>query len=170
MADKTTRKKRGRWIKQIGLYLLLFITTGWGVDYWRSLSMASGTAPALVVTPVQGEEIDLRILSQEKPVLVYFWATWCGFCSIVSPSVDFVSDYYQVVTVALNSGDQKRIQQYLQAKNYSFSVVNDPKGQISREWGVSVTPTIFVISKGEIKSVTTGFTTPIGIWLRLLTT
>lgn len=156
------------WGKQVSVYLLLVIIVGWSVDYWRAKSIVSGSAPALVAISIQGEAIDLISLSQDKPILVYFWATWCGVCSTVSPSVDFIEDHYQVVTVVLSSGSQQRLQQYLSGRQYSFSTVNDPKGVIATEWGVSVTPTLLVISKGQIKSVTTGFTTPIGMWLRLL--
>jgi thiol-disulfide isomerase/thioredoxin len=163
-----SKKSIGKWVKEIFSYLLLFVIISSGVDYWRSQSMVSGDAPELVATSVQGEEIDLIALSQDKPVMVYFWATWCGVCSTVSPSVDFISGHYQVITVALSSGEQNRVNQYLKAKEYQFNVVNDPRGLISKEWSVSVTPTIFVIDKGEIKSITTGFTSPIGMWLRLL--
>jgi thiol-disulfide isomerase/thioredoxin len=156
------------WAKKITVYLLLAVAIGWSVDYWRAQSMVSGSAPALVATGIAGEAIDLLSLSQEKPVLVYFWATWCGVCSTVSPSVDFISAHYQVISVVLSSGEQQRIEQYLSGREYSFSTINDPKARIAREWGVSLTPTLFVIEKGQIKSVTTGFTSPIGMWLRLL--
>lgn len=122
----------------------------------------------MVVTSIQGDEIDLIAMSQKEPVLVYFWGTWCPVCSTTSPSVNFLSDYYPTVTVALTSGKPERVQQYQTEKDYQFQTVNDQKGAISRSWGVSVTPTIFVVDKGEITSVTTGFTSPIGIWLRLI--
>lgn len=162
------RKGWAGWLKEILIFITIAVVIGWGVDLWRSQSMPSGQAPQLITQSVQGEHIDLIAMSQEKPVMVYFWATWCAICSSVSPSVDFMHDSYQVVTIALTSGEPKRIKQYLGAKGYDFNVVNDPKGEISREWGVSVTPTIFIIDKGEISSVTTGFTSPIGMWLRLL--
>ena len=104
---------------------------------------------------------------REKLIILDFWATWCGVCSTVSPSVDFLSKDYQVVTVALSSGTNERVQRYLNAKEYDFNVINDEKGLISRQWGISVTPTLFFINKGEISSVTTGFTSPLGIWGRL---
>jgi thiol-disulfide isomerase/thioredoxin len=163
-----TRKGWLGWLKEVSVFILIAIVVGWGVDFWRSQSMVSGKVPELVMQSVQGDNIDLVSLSQEKPVMVYFWATWCSVCMTVSPSVDIVSGTHQVVTVALNSGEPQRIKQYLNAKGYDFNVINDPRGVIGRNWGVSVTPTIFVVDKGEITSVTTGFTSPFGMWLRLL--
>lgn len=164
------KKAKKSWIsriKSITGYILFFLIVGWGVDLWRAQDIVSGQAPELTAVSVQGESIDLLTMSQEKPVLVYFWATWCGVCSTVSPSVDFLNEDYQVVTIALSSGANERVQRYLNAKEYDFNVVNDEKGLISRQWGISVTPTLFVINKGEISSVTTGFTSPLGIWVRL---
>jgi len=164
---KKTKKGWGARLKSILGYVLFFLVVGWGVDLWRAQELVSGKAPELTAVSVQGESIDLLAMSQEKPVLVYFWATWCSVCSTVSPSVDLVSDGYQVVTVALSSGADERVQRYLGAKEYDFTVVNDEKGLISRQWGISVTPTLFIINKGEISSVTTGFTSPFGMWARL---
>jgi thiol-disulfide isomerase/thioredoxin len=167
--DKKKQNKGWRvWLREVLIFTLIAIAIGWATDLWRSQSIVSGDAPELIAQSVLGGEIDLIKMSKEKPVLVYFWATWCGVCNTVSPSVDFISGSYQVVTIALTSGEPQRIKQYLNAKAYEFNVVNDPKGEISREWGVSVTPTIFVINDGKIDSVTTGFTSPMGMWLRLL--
>lgn len=168
--QKNTKRPKGLlgWIKQLLLFLMLSMAIGFAVDFWRSQSMASGEVPNLFVTSIQGEKIDLALMSHEKPVLVYFWASWCPICSSVSPSVDYLSAHYEVVTVALTSGEPELIKRYLQAKEYNFRVINDPKGAISHRWGVSITPTIFIINKGQISSVTTGFTNPLGIWLRLL--
>jgi len=167
LVSKKIKKSWGSRVKSLFSYLIIFVIIGWGIDMWRSQSLASGMAPTLSEISVQGELIDLHQMSQDKPVLVYFWATWCSVCRAVSPSVEMVDGYYQVLSVALNSGTDQRIQQYLKHKEYDFSVINDPKGMIGREWGIAVTPTLFVIHQGEITSVTTGFTSPFGIWLRL---
>lgn len=172
MNEKRKHIKRRKgwlgWLKEAAILITIVVVMGWGADLWRSQSIVSGQAPELISQSILDNEVDLIAMSQDKPVLLYFWATWCSICSGVSPSVDFLAENYQVVTVALTSGESPRIKQYMGAKEYAFSVVNDPKGEISRTWGVSVTPTIFVIDKGEITSVTTGFTSPIGMWLRLL--
>ncbi|MEL0629143.1 protein disulfide oxidoreductase [Psychromonas aquatilis] len=155
-------------IKSIALYVFFALALGWGVDFWRAQSIVSGKAPELIATSVQGENIDLIAMSQDKPVMVYFWATWCSVCSFVSPSVDFVDNQMQVVSVALNSGGNERVAQYLSAKDYDFTVVNDEKGHIGKAWEISLTPTIIVVDKGVITSVTTGFTSPFGMWARML--
>jgi len=155
-------------IKSIALYVFFALALGWGVDFWRAQSIVSGKAPELIATSVQGENIDLIAMSQDKPVMVYFWATWCSVCSFVSPSVDFVDNHVQVVSVALNSGGNERVAQYLSAKDYDFTVVNDEKGDIGKAWEISLTPTIIVIDKGVITTVTTGFTSPFGMWARML--
>lgn len=172
MSETIKPKKTGKgilgWLKELLIFSLIVLLVGWGTDIWRSKSMVSGSAPSLLAQSVSGEQLNLITMSQDKPVMVYFWATWCAICSSVSPSVDLIADHYNVITIALTSGEPKRIQQYLNTKKYNFNVINDPKGKISREWGVSVTPTIFIVDKGEISAVTTGFTSPMGMWLRLL--
>ena len=45
--------------------------------------------------------------------------------------------------------------------------VNDASGELAREWDVKVTPTLVVIYRGEVKSVTTGWTSSWGMRLRL---
>ncbi len=168
--ELSTKKKKSirKWASTIVIYSLLFLAVGWGVDLWRTRAVPSDQILGLVVNDVQGDKIDLLAMSKEEPVLLYFWATWCSVCSTVSPSVDFMSAHYPVLSIAISSGNESRIKHYIESKGYDFKVINDQQGVISKAWGVSQTPTIFIIDKGEIKSITTGFTSPIGMWLRLL--
>jgi thioredoxin 1 len=46
------------------------------------------------VTVISDQEFDKEVFNVEKPVLVYFWAGWCGPCRLVSPSIDWVAKTY----------------------------------------------------------------------------
>jgi thioredoxin 1 len=46
------------------------------------------------VIQITDTEFEKEVFSADKPVLVYFWASWCGPCRLVSPSIDWVADSY----------------------------------------------------------------------------
>ena len=162
---KQSRLKK--WGKEFVSMLLIVGVVSFAMDFYHSRNMPQGDAIPIVGQSIQGEDIDVIELSKNgKPVIVYFWTTWCGACKLVSPTVNSFSDSHQVVSVALSSGPDERVQRFIDAKKYDFPVINDLSGSISRSWGINVTPSIVIIKDGKISSITTGVTSPIGLWLR----
>ncbi|WP_422410798.1 MULTISPECIES: protein disulfide oxidoreductase [unclassified Endozoicomonas] len=157
----------GKFIREAFFTLLIGVAVMTAYNVYLQKDMPSGKAPELRAIPINGEAVDLYTLSEEKPVLLYFWASWCRVCHWVSPAVSDLSEEYQVVSVALASGNNERVARYLNAKDLHFSVINDPQGSVSRAWNVSVTPSIFIIRNGEIKTITTGYTSKAGLLARL---
>lgn len=47
------------------------------------------------VLEIQDSQFDSEVYSSDKPVLVYFWASWCGPCRLVSPSIQAVAESYR---------------------------------------------------------------------------
>lgn len=163
-----TKKRLKKWGKDILIYLALGTALTIGMDVWRTKDMPLEQATPIIGQSVDGQDIDVMALSHEQPVVVYFWATWCGACKFVSPTIDWFSGSYPVVGVSLSSGSDERVSRYLTAHDYQFQNINDASGVISREWGTSVTPTIAIIKDGQIQTITTGVTTPVGLFARLL--
>ncbi|VXD11589.1 Thioredoxin-2 [Planktothrix serta PCC 8927] len=59
------------------------------------------------VLVIQDSEFDSEVLKAEQPVLVYFWAGWCGPCRLVSPSIDAIATtYHERVKVVKMDIDQ----------------------------------------------------------------
>ncbi|SNY65826.1 protein disulfide oxidoreductase [Enterobacter sp. CC120223-11] len=161
------RAKLKRWLREGVVLLLIAAAAMFVMDQFRKPALPA----AFSDTPLQtldGKTIDFTELSQDRPLLVYVWATWCGVCRYTTPSVAAMAEQGDnVVTVALRSGDDATLSHWLDKKKYAMPVVNDEQGQLSRLWQIQVTPTLVVISKGEVKSVTTGFTSGWGMKLRL---
>ena len=46
------------------------------------------------VLEITDPQFDAEVFETQTPVLVYFWASWCGPCRLVSPSVSKIADSY----------------------------------------------------------------------------
>ncbi|HIF9057454.1 TPA: protein disulfide oxidoreductase [Photobacterium damselae] len=167
MPKPSTNKNRlWRWGKELILMIVLLTIISIGLDLWRSQQIPKGQEPILNVIDINGEQINLAKLSADKPIIVYFWATWCSACKITSPSVNWLAQDYPTISIAIRSKDNETLKAYMKYHDYDFKVINDLNGWISKQWGISATPTIMVIKQGKIVSITTGVTSPVGIWLR----
>ncbi len=155
-----------RWLREAAVLVLIAAAIIWGMDWLRAPQLPAGLAQQPLTT-LQGE-VNLATLSQDKPVLVYVWATWCGVCKLTTPTVAALSQSgTQVVSVALRSGDDSRVATWLEKKGLQGPAVNDENGAVSQRWDISVTPTFIVLQQGKVVSTTTGWSSSWGLKLRL---
>lgn len=151
------------WLFNILLILAIFTAVHW----WKARPMASGEPPPLVGQTLDGEALDLAQFKGE-PVLIHFWATWCPVCKAMDGSIDSISQDHQVVTVAMQSGTPAEIRDFLAQAQLDFTVVSDPYGKITNEWGVPGVPATFVLdATGRIAYSTVGISTETGLRARL---
>ncbi len=155
------------WLKQIAIFSVIFLIMSFAVDTWRTKDIDRQALPALQGKTTTNEVIDLKALSFEQPVLVYFWGTWCPICSVVSPSINTISEYYPTYSVAMQSGNNETLQAYMNEQQYQFNVINDNNNRMAQSLGVQVTPLVMVISQGELVNFTTGYVSLFGLWWRM---
>ncbi len=168
MAHETDTKPRAARWRGYAINLLLFVAVVAGIRAWQQRDMVSGAAPALQGITLAGQPYKLPI-HPAHPVLVHFWATWCPVCRAEQGSIAAIAhDDPHVITVAMQSGTPQEVERYMQEQGIKFPVVNDADGSISRAWGVHAVPAGFIIAPdGQIRFVEVGYTTEIGLRLRL---
>lgn len=79
---------------------------------------------------VSQENFDQEVLGQPEPVLVDFWADWCGPCRMLAPTIDAVAD-----------------EMVGKLKVCKVNVDNAP--DLSRKYGVMTIPTVILFKNGE---------------------
>ncbi len=81
-------------------------------------------------TPVTDESFENDVLGSTVPVLVDFWAPWCGPCRMVAPVVDEIAEQYegQIKVVKLNT---------------------DENPQVASQYGIRSIPTLMIFKGGQ---------------------
>lgn len=134
---------------------------------WKGRGMAEGPAPALRAVDLAGRSVDLAAM-RGRPVLVQFWGTWCPVCRMELESLQALSRDRQVVTVAMQSGEESEIRAFMRKHHLNYTVIADPDGGIARRWGVSAVPAGFVIGpSGRIRFRVVGLTSLWGLRARM---
>ena len=147
--------------------LLTLIVVSAVLDFVRKPNVPENAA-TMALQDLQGNPFFLAQLAQDKPTIVYFWGSWCGYCRYTSPTIDrLAQEGYPVVTVAMNSGSSQQVQQYLTEHQLQFTTVNDPHSEFAKLWQVNVTPTIIILHNGKMDLATTGWTSYWGLKVRL---
>lgn len=117
-------------------------------------------APDFVSKDVDGNVVSLRDFRGKKPVLLIFWATWCGYCAQELPDLIAFNNEHgdEVQIIAVASGEAKEtIQNYIQEKEINFLMLLDEDRKIWNQYLVRGTPSHFLIDQdGKIVTLKPG--------------
>jgi len=135
------------------------------ISYIRKPDLSSTLLPQTELTLLDGTSYSLQ---KGKPIAIHFWATWCKVCKLEAQNIETLSKQYEVLTIAVNSGDSREIKAYLKERNLTFRVLNDVDGTWAKQFNVEVFPTTFIYDKaGELSFTEVGYTTTAGFLARM---
>jgi len=156
-------KKIYRWILEISIILIVLLA----VRFWMQRDVVTGVAPNINAVTLNGQLFELY-KDQRRPILVHFWATWCPVCKLEQSNIESTAKDYPVITIAMQSGHNEELIQFMQNEKLSFDVINDESGEISRSYNIRGVPVSFIINQeNKIEFVEVGYTTEFGLRMRL---
>lgn len=116
-------------------------------------------APDFTATLLDGTTVKLSDL-KGKPVLINFWATWCGPCVGEMPAFQRLEKDYgdKIGLIAVNAGeDTDTVKDFITSNNYTFPVALDENYEIASLYPTNGIPyTVVVDANGKITHVSTG--------------
>ena len=140
----------------LGAALLLFVA-----PIFVHFNPLSGSIPQIETLTLTGEKV-------QRPKLIYFWASWCGTCEKMQAPISSILKDYKGITIAVTSGDNFNVKNYLTKRQLNWATVNDDEGDIAKQYFVKAVPTVFILnSNGEIAFVSVGYIGELGLRLRL---
>lgn len=88
------------------------------------------------VLTITQNNFENEVLKSDKPVLLDFWASWCGPCRMLSPVVDEIAEENPQIKVG--------------------KINVDEEGDLAASFGVMSIPTLVVIKNGQVVNQSVG--------------
>ena len=91
----------------------------------------------MAVMKITNENFETEVLQSDKPVLIDFFATWCGPCKMLSPIVDGIAEEHPEIKVC--------------------KIDIDEESSLAEKFGVMSIPTLVVMKNGKPVRTSVGF-------------
>jgi len=158
-------QKLKKYLKEIVLFIIIMTVAANVISFYNSMDLNKQKLQEMNVTLLDKTNYTHP---KDKPILIHFWATWCPTCKIEASNIQSISQKYEVLSIAVNSGDDKKIKEYMSKNSFDFKVYNDESGFFAKEFNIAAYPTTFIYDKDKnLIFSEVGFTSTLGLYFRM---
>ena len=156
--------KLKRYAKEIVSFFIILIIATNLMSYYKSLDLNKQKFDFSTVVLSNNTNFSF---DKNKDFIIYFWGSWCPICKYQSPNIQELKSTYNVLSIAVDSGNNEEIEAYLKSKNLSFDFINDKNNILSKKFNVQAFPTTLVYDKDfNLLFSEVGFTSILSIKLK----
>ena len=119
----------------------------------QDLGLPLGSKPrATTVHTLDGKPVDLAKYIGKTPVLIEFWATWCGNCRELMPTLTAAEKKFGdrvkfvVLAVAINQSPE-RVRKYMAAHPQKHETLFDTEGKAAAEFDAPATSYVVILNR-----------------------
>lgn len=94
----------------------------------------------MAVVTITKENFEAEVLHSTKPVLLDFWATWCGPCRMLAPILEELSGQHPELKIVKVDVDENR--------------------ELALQYGIESIPTLLVFKGGQVADRSVGLVSP----------
>ena len=90
-----------------------------------------------MIFEITDSNFEEKVVKAEKPVLIDFWAEWCGPCRMLAPTIDAIAEERDDIVVG--------------------KINVDTEGKLAMTFGIDSIPTLVIIKNSEIAAKLVGY-------------
>jgi thiol-disulfide isomerase/thioredoxin len=114
--------------------------------------LAGGKAKDFTLLDMNGNKVRLSEFAEGKPLLLYFWASWCKPCRFITPQISTLAEEYKdrITVIGINVGgvdSLKDVKKYNKRYKVTYPLLIDSDNDTVEAYSIHAIPTVILVDE-----------------------